>query len=136
MEYSSRGKIQNRERARQIIDFSGIRYGNITPTDIDGMVEYRDKAFLLFEYKFSDNDLPYGQELAFTRLTDCIQKAGKHATFLVCEHMAEDCSLDVDAANAVVRKIYYAGQWYTDGKRTAKQVTDAFISFVDMKAPF
>jgi len=35
----NRGTIQNRERARQIIDFHGLRIRNITPTDIDGFIK-------------------------------------------------------------------------------------------------
>jgi len=40
-----RGKIEHRDRARQIRDFSNLRYGNITPTDIDGLIEYQNKCF-------------------------------------------------------------------------------------------
>ena len=43
----NRGTIQNRERARQIIDFHGLRLdGKITPTDSDGEIEYHDKAWV------------------------------------------------------------------------------------------
>lgn len=44
----NRGKIQNEEFARRIIDFSGMRYGNITPTDIDGVIEYHDTRVVFF----------------------------------------------------------------------------------------
>jgi hypothetical protein len=62
MNYDSlnRGKIQYRERARQIIDFSGIRYDNITPTDIDGFFEKADKAFVFYEYKLEGCEMPHG----------------------------------------------------------------------------
>jgi len=46
-----RGVIKYRGRARQIIDFRGLTYGNITPTDIDGLIEYKDKCILLIEIK-------------------------------------------------------------------------------------
>ena len=50
MEYqnNNRGVIQNRDRKKQIIDFSGLKYGKITPTDIDGLIEYKDKAMMFF----------------------------------------------------------------------------------------
>lgn len=137
MEYndSNRGKIQNKDRARQIIDFSGIRYGNITPTDVDGLIEYHDKAVVFLEYKFGDAEMPFGQKLALERVANNNQKAGKHATVMLCEHDVEDCMRDVDASSAIVRDFYYAGVWYHDGKRDVKEVLDSFISFCD-KNPF
>ena len=38
MDDLDRGKIRNRECAGQLKDFSGLRFGKITPTDIDGFV--------------------------------------------------------------------------------------------------
>lgn len=32
--------IYNRDRMRQIIDYEGCKFGNIMPTDIDGLIEY------------------------------------------------------------------------------------------------
>ena len=52
--------IQNRSRARQIIDFSGIKYGNITPTDIDGGFEKQNEVFVFFEMKYGDAEMPTG----------------------------------------------------------------------------
>ena len=81
---ANRGVIQNRERARQIIDFSGLRYGNITPTDIDGCIEYQDKGVAFIEIKHRDSPMPKGQELALTRLVDNNSTAGKRAVLYVC----------------------------------------------------
>lgn len=137
MEYETRGKIQFRDRAKQIIDFSGIRYQQITPTDIDGLIEYHDIAFLVYEYKLEGAKMPYGQELALTRLVDGLQKSGKMAALLLCEHDVRDPNDDIDAANAKVIKIYYCKNWYSDMKRrTVKEVTNSFIKFVDKQTPF
>lgn len=70
MNYNERGKIENRNRARQIIDFSGLQYGKITPTDIDGLIEYHDKAILLLEFKYADAEMPRGQKVALERMCD------------------------------------------------------------------
>ena len=104
---------------------------NITPTDIDGMVEYQDKAMIFMEFKLGDADLPYGQCVALKRNVDNNQKAGKQSVLLVCQHNIEDCLQDIDAAESIVRRFYYNGHWYEDGKRTAKQVVDSFIEFLD-----
>ena len=49
MEYTNenRGYFQHPERAKQNICFEGIKYGNITPTDIDGCIDYKNKATIL-----------------------------------------------------------------------------------------
>ena len=59
----NRGKILYPERRQQIIDFGGLRYGNSTPTDIDGFIEYKDKARVLIEIKYRDNPISNGKLL-------------------------------------------------------------------------
>ena len=132
----NRGKIQDRRRARQIIDFSGLRYGDITPTDIDALIEYHDKAVLFMEFKHRDAELPYGQFLAIARLvTDC-HLAGKAAAAFICSHKVDDCLQDIDAANATVRQVilpYF--RKYKDGRRV-KDAVDAFIGWAETTGGF
>lgn len=118
-----------------MIDFSGIRYGNITPTDVDGLIEYHNKAVVFLEYKCDSAEMPYGQKLALERVATNNHIAGKKSTVFVCEHNVHDCEQDVDAAEAVVRDFYYDGVWYHDGKTKVKDKLDNFIRFVD-KSPF
>ena len=40
------------------MDFTGLRWGKITPTDIDGFVEIRDKAYVFIEVKYSNTFAP------------------------------------------------------------------------------
>lgn len=131
MEYNKRGRIQYRDRAQQIIDFSGLRYGNITPTDVDGIIEYKNKAYILYEMKYGSADMPDGQRMAIERQIDDFTNSGKTAVALLCEHDIQNCNEDIDAAKTIVRKYYYNKKWYNDGKRTAKDVSDKFIYFVD-----
>lgn len=123
----NRGKIQNPSRKRQIISFDGLRYGNITPTDLDGLIEYHGRAYVFMEYKLRDAVLPYGQQLALQRLTDDVANSGKEAVFLVCEHCIDDCNCDIESASAKVREYYWRGVWYSGKNKTAKQITDSFI---------
>lgn len=133
---NNRGKIQHRERARQIIDFSGLRFGNITPTDIDGLIEYKDTAYIFYEYKLVDIEMPKGQRLALERIADNLQKAGKQATILVCVHNVTNPQNDIQASEAIVREFYYCGRWIRDGRRTSKDITNSFLSMVRRKKPF
>ena len=134
MDYTdlNRGEIQNRVRARQIIDFRGLRYENITPTDIDGMIEYKNKGFVFYEYKLRDAKMSRGQKLALERLADAIWRGKKQSVVFLCVHEADNPFDDVDAANAKVIETYYHGKWHEkDGTRTVKEHTTSFLKFLE-----
>jgi hypothetical protein len=48
--------IQNVGRKQQINDFSELRFGNITPTDMDGCIECKDKAYIFIEIKYMNKE--------------------------------------------------------------------------------
>ena len=127
--------IQNRKRAKQLIDFTGLKFGNIYPTDIDGVIEYKNKAIALFELKHGDAELPEGQRLALRRMIDDSRAAGKEAVLFICEHYVDDCNKDIDASETIVRKFYYNGEWYDGQGYSLKKKLNSFIKYVD-KLPF
>ncbi len=123
-----RGVIQHRERAKQIIDFSGLKYGKCTPTDIDGLIELGGKVFIFIEYKFSDTPIKRGQELAFERVVDIVNKT--KPTLLIHAQHFEPVEKDIDAANAKVVRVRTDGRWFIEGwvvGSTVKEVVDKFI---------
>lgn len=105
-----RGEIQNRERARQLRDFTGLRFGNITPTDIDGFVEFQDRLFVWMEAKLRDVPLCDGQRLALERLCDAVAATGRTAVVLILEHDTEPAQ-DIDFASCPVRELRYQHEW-------------------------
>ena len=127
-EESNRGWIQNREFAKQIVDFHGLKFGDITPTDIDGVIEYKNTAYIIYEFKYGKAKVPYGQYLCLKRLCDDLDKANKLAVLLICEHNFESYAQDVVAANAIVRELYFKGKTYMKytGK-TVKEMTELII---------
>ena len=127
----NRGKIQNRLRSQQIIDFSGIRYKNITPTDIDGFFEKAGKTFVFYEYKLQGAEIPKGQELALTRIIDGLSTAGKTAVLFICRHNEINPVNDIKAANAIVEKIYWQGKWHKGKNKTVKEHTDKFMNWIE-----
>ena len=133
MNYSdeNRGTIQYRERAQQIIDFSGIRYGNITPTDIDGFFEKANKAFVFYEYKLAGADMPGGQRIALERIVNAIKDANREAVLFLCVHNHQNPQEDIIAAQATVERIFWNGKWYNGHGLTVKEQTDKFMSFVE-----
>lgn len=42
-----RGVYKHPARARRLLLFDGMQYGNITPTDIDATIEYKDRARMM-----------------------------------------------------------------------------------------
>lgn len=124
----TRGKILNRKRKNQIIDFSGLRYGRGTPTDIDGLLEKDRKAFIFYEYKLGNAEMPEGQRETFMRLVDALASADKKAILVVCSHDTENPEQDIDGANSRVSSYYFNRKWYKSTE-TVKQLTDNFLNF-------
>ena len=106
-----RGAVYNRELATQVRDFTGLRIGNITPTDIDGLIEYKNRGFVFIEAKRVGASLPYGQKLALQRLCDALSKP---AILFVVEHETDG---DIDFAKTTVREYYWKGQWITPERK-------------------
>lgn len=108
---NERGVIAHVERRQQLLDMRDLRIGNITPTDVDGLIEYRGQAFVLFEVKWRTAELSRGQSTALERLIDAVQKGGTPSCLFVAEHTVDDCGEQVDAALCLLRNYYYRGQW-------------------------
>ena len=128
---NNRGVINHRERARQINDFRNLIYGSITPTDIDGLIEYQNKAYILIEIKYDDAEMPGGQRKALIRMIDDFTKAGKKSILIVAEHYISNWEQDVDVAACRVRKYYYRFRLYNNVNGTVKSLTDKFIESVN-----
>ena len=126
-----RGKIKHRERSRQINDFSNLALPyNITPTDIDGLIEYRNEKYIFFEVKYRDAPMPYGQKLALERLVADTSMGRKKAIAIVCEHDVHDTADDVDVSQTFVREVYSyrTKEWRVPvNTYTTKQLIELFI---------
>ena len=105
-----RGKIQNRDRAKQLRDFTGLRFGSITPTDVDGFVEFRDKLFVWIEAKLAGAPVEQGQRMALERVCDAVSETERMAVVLVVDHNT-DPTEDIDFASCSVREWRYLGEW-------------------------
>lgn len=110
---AERGVIRNRQFAQQIRDFSGLRFGSITPTDIDGFVEFQDRLFIFIESKFGNSEPPRGQMLALERLCDaCEQHGHRRSVVLMLKHsILADSGLDIDFGRLLVSRYRLCGKW-------------------------
>lgn len=121
----SRGVIRNRQFANQVKDFSGLRYGSITPTDIDGAIDFGNRVFVFIELKYGAGNIPCGQKLALERIADDLDCYGKPTIAIVARH---DSDADIDVANCPVEQIRFRGKWILlANHHTVRYVIDRFL---------
>jgi len=77
--------IKYPKRAKQLIDFTGVKNGKIHPSDIDAVLEYDNQHLLLFEVKLKGVQVPLGQRLMLERIVDS-WSIFKFGTVVYCEH--------------------------------------------------
>lgn len=115
-------QIRDATRATQLVLFDGLRFGrSIVPTDIDGLVEFGGKLFIVFELKYhvatlgdSIETLMSGaQEKCLVRVCTILSTAAP--TLLVEAHHEYDSACAVDAAETLVHR-YWFGKPGTDGR--------------------
>ena len=106
----TRGKINNRRRAAQLRDFSGLRFDNITPTDIDLYLDFQDRLHVFVEFKFGDAQIMRGQELALERLVNGMNCESRTAIAMIAQHNHPPHE-DIDAANTIVTRLYNGNGW-------------------------
>lgn len=123
-----------RGRAKQLLSFKGLKYGNITPTDIDALIEYQDKAYVYVEVKYKDAPVPLGQRIALERMVKDTP-LNKKSIVIVCEHEVDFVEDDVELIDCKVRDVYLSNdmKWnkgYTE--YNVKDLIDMFLSGVDL----
>lgn len=124
--------IRNRARSRQIIDFKGLEYGSITPTDIDALIEYNNRAYVIVETKIGDTKLPDGQRIALERLTRDLSNQGKPTICIIAEHNIKDPEQDIILAETRARSYKHKQNPWQKCAVTVKQLID---NFLDHTAP-
>lgn len=124
MTETNRGVIKNRQFANQVKDFSGLLYRKITPTDIDGLMDFGNKVFVLIELKYGDCEVKTGQKLAIERVVDNLQELGKPTIAIIARHNSEG---DIDVANCSVDQIRFEKRWIPQRNPRVKLVIDKFL---------
>jgi hypothetical protein len=128
----NRGAIKYIDRYKQLISYEGLqRHRRITPTDIDGMIDYNGNAFIILEGKLENKTMDYGQKLAIEHLINSLEKAGKRAFCILFRHDKPPNEI-IPAAECRVDWIYGNNKgktpcWYqlTDKTVTVKRMVES-----------
>ena len=124
MEYV-RGKIRNPKYAMQLRDMSGLRWGKITPTDIDGFLDFGGRVYVIIEGKHGRASMTLGQRLALERLCDSCTKASVATLLVICSHTTTGT---IDYAELPVVMYRCRQEWRTPGRPiTVRQIIDEFL---------
>ena len=129
---TQRGVYENVRRGRQLLRFDGIQWGNITPTDIDCIVEFHDSVWVMCEVKMKNKDLPEGQRLTLERFVNDTTKAGKHSIAIVAEHDIRDPRKDVFLKkDCMVREFYCTETGLWRPPRYSLTAEDAMTKYIE-----
>jgi hypothetical protein len=116
------GEIRSTANIGQVVDFSGLRFGTILPTDVDAFIDFQNKLFIDIEAKYGDAEMPLGQRLALERRCDASRVP---ATVLVVRHNTPP-GTPIDLANARAVAYYWRGQWVQITRRaTCREFVEA-----------
>ena len=102
--------FRNRKRAAQLIDFEGLSWGKLRPTDIDLSLDWQGKTFVFVELKSGHAALTMGQRIHLEGLVRAITKGGKTAYAIYAQHDTPTTE-DVMAKDAVVNSIFNGMSW-------------------------
>lgn len=123
-----RGVIQNRDRSTQIKDCSQLRFNNITPSDVDNFIEFKNKLCVLIEYKLGNAPIPEGQRIGLSRMADAMSRGGLPCYVILCSHDAYDPEDDIQTHASIVKEIRYNDKWLKQrNPRTLKEVIEKLL---------
>lgn len=128
--WGHRGVVWSAKRAGQLRDFSGLRWNTITPTDLDGFLDFGNQLFVFIELKLTGKPLPWGQRLALERLCDATHlERARDSLAIVAEHNTPAGDV-IDVANAKVIERRYRFEWKAPtAPTTVRQQIDKFKSW-------
>jgi len=109
----------------QCNDFSGMMYGKVGMTDMDGFADYKDKLFMFVEAKYGGCEIPMGQRIALERLVRATSSPRRAS---IAIEIAHNTSGDIDFAGCEVVRYYWKGKWCDFSGMTLREFTDKLLA--------
>lgn len=126
MSSKKRGAVRDVVKYTQLKDYTKMCYGTITPTDIDGSMDFGPNVFVFLELKHEGKDLPRGQELHLERLCDALYRGGNHSLAVVATHGCGSTEM-IPVHECSVERFRYMLEWNRPGRAcTCKELVDRF----------
>lgn len=135
MEANTKNNIYHLERLSQPIEFKGMDIGpKMFPSDIDACIEYKDKAYIIYELKYNGKQMSKGQQIMLERITRDLGRLKPTLTLLV-GHDVQDPRIPVNLAQTYVRAMYSSSEckWrHTKPMhKNTKEVTLEFLRYIE-----
>ena len=102
--------FKHRARAEQLIDFAGLSWNKLRPTDIDLSLDWGNKTFVFVEVKGIHRALTIGQRIHLEGLVKGLRAGDKTAHALVAKHSTR-AHEDIIAADCIVSSYYDGNNW-------------------------
>jgi len=126
LERVERGAVRHRGHYTQLKDYSQLRYGLITPSDIDGVLDFQNRAFVFLELKFAGAEMSLGQRLMYERICDACQRGGVNSVVIVANHSSASDEM-IPVHELPVDRVRFKGKWsQMRPDDTVKSVIDRF----------
>lgn len=106
------GMIRNSNMVKQAIDFKGVEFGKVHPTDIDCVLEFDGKHLILIEVKKAGNNIPMGQKNVLERIANNWRG---NSIVLKVEHECDE-HRDIPIQQCLLTLYYYKGKWHKPKK--------------------
>lgn len=104
------------------------QWGKKSFTDIDAMIEYKDKYYIFIEVKHTNGKLTTGQKILLERLVDSISNKKRKAIALVAKHSVRYPE-NIELTDCEVTDFYYKGVWKKPKKLT--RVNEVVLNFTN-----
>jgi len=102
--------IKNRNRVKQVIDFTGVQNGAMHPSDVDAVLEFDNRVLILMEIKYKSRPIPTGQRLMLERICNSWHVEGRGIVLRV-EHDFDDDSKNIPLDLCLVSSYYHRKEW-------------------------
>ncbi len=102
--------FKNRKRAEQLIDFAGLQWGKLRPTDVDISLDWGGKTWVFTEIKSSHSPLTVGQRIHLEGLVRVLRAGGRTAHAILAKHSTR-AHEDIHAAECMVHSMFSGEQW-------------------------
>lgn len=129
---NKRGEIFNLEKYKQakLLDFSGLQFERkITPTDIDLIIDFSNKEWVIGEFKTKGTDIPYGQKLCLERLCKNLTLQTKQVLGFIAFHQTSNPNQIIKASECIVTEIWYDNTWKESSPRTVRDLIEKWRQY-------